>query len=160
MSDYLVKRGLSPFGLRRNLFAFGMTMTAIMLFATAYAPNPYVAIAALSLAGASLGFSTPSLWTALVEVTPKDVTGTMGGVMNFGGNLAGIVVSILTSYILDITNSFFIALLMASIMALLGAISTLVFVRPKLGLDPQMETEQYMIVLYELQPASLLSQRS
>jgi ACS family D-galactonate transporter-like MFS transporter len=131
LSDYLVKKGASPVGLRRKLFSFGMTATAVMLIATAYAPDPYSAIVSLCVAGSMLGFSTPSLWVALVEATPESLTGTMGGVQNFGGNVAGIAVSVITGYIVDITKSFFLALLAGSAAALLGAIFAIVFVKPR-----------------------------
>jgi sugar phosphate permease len=131
LSDYLVKKGASPVGLRRKLFSVGMTLAAVMLFATAYAPDPFSALTALCLAGAALGFSTPSLWVALVEATPKELTGTMGGLQNFGGNVAGIVVAVLTGYILDVTKSFFFALLAGSAAALLGAVSAAVLIRPR-----------------------------
>jgi hypothetical protein len=78
-----------------------------------------------------LGFSTPSLWTALVEATPESLTGTMGGVQNFGGNIAGIAVSVFTGYIVEVTKSFFLALLAGSAAALLGAIFAIAFVRPR-----------------------------
>lgn len=130
ISDYLVRMGASPLGLRRKLFTVGMVATALMLFATAYAPDPYTALASLSLAGAFLGFSTPSLWVALVEATPISITGTMGGVQNFGGNVAGIMVSVLTGYILQISHSFFLALVAASIAALLGALSAALLIKP------------------------------
>ena len=131
VSDYLVKRGASPIGLRNKLFALGMVGASSMLFATAYAPDPYSALAALSFAGAALGFATPSLWVSLVEATPKRFTGTMGGVQNFGGNLAGIVVAVLTGYILDVTKSFFFALMAGSAAALFGAVSALLLVKPR-----------------------------
>lgn len=131
LSDYLVKRGASPVGLRRKLFSIGMTSAALMLFATAYAPDAYSALAALCLAGAALGFSTPSLWVALVEATPKEFTGTMGGIQNFGGNVAGIVVAVLTGYILETTKSFSLALLAGSVAALLGAVSAVFLVKPR-----------------------------
>jgi sugar phosphate permease len=131
VSDYLVKAGASPLGLRRNLFTIGMVATALLLFATAYAPDPYTALALLSLAGATLGFSTPSLWVALVEATPKSMAGTMGGVQNFGGNVGGIVVSVLTGYILQATHSFFLALLAGSSSALLGAICAILLIKPR-----------------------------
>jgi sugar phosphate permease len=136
LSDYLVRKGASPVGMRRKLFSIGMTSAAAMLFATAYAPDPFSALAALCLAGAALGFSTPSLWVALVEATPKELTGTMGGLQNFGGNIAGIVVAVLTGYILDVTKSFFFALLAGSAAALLGAISALLLVKPRAQYSP------------------------
>lgn len=131
LSDFLVKRGSSPVGLRSKLFAVGMVAASIMLFATAYAPGPYLALIALSLAGAALGFSTPSLWVALVEATPRRFTGTMGGVQNFGGNLAGIVVAVLTGYILEVTKSFFFALMAGSAAALFGAVSAAILIKPQ-----------------------------
>lgn len=131
LSDFLVKRGGSPVGLRSKLFAVGMVAASIMLFATAYAPGPYLALVALSLAGAALGFSTPSLWVALVEATPRRFTGTMGGVQNFGGNLAGIVVAVLTGYILEVTKSFFFALMAGSAAALFGAVSAFILIKPQ-----------------------------
>jgi ACS family glucarate transporter-like MFS transporter/ACS family D-galactonate transporter-like MFS transporter len=131
MSDYLVRKGGSPVGLRSKLFAVGMVAASIMLFATAYAPDAYSALAALSLAGAALGFSTPSLWVALVEATPKRFTGTMGGVQNLGGNLAGIVVAVLTGYILEVTKSFFFALMAGSAAALFGAVSAALLIKPR-----------------------------
>lgn len=131
LSDHLVRRGASPVRLRSRMFSIGMILTSIMLFATAYAPDPYTAVATLSLAGATLGFSTPSLWVALVEATPKRMAGAMGGIQNLGGNIAGIVVAILTGYILAATGSFFAALLAGSGAALLGAISSFTLVKPR-----------------------------
>jgi len=107
-----------------------MVAASGMLFAAAYAPDAFSALAALSLAGAALGFSTPSLWVALVESTPKSFTGTMGGVQNFAGNLAGIVVAVLTGYILEVTKSFFFALVAGSGVALFGAVSAALLIRP------------------------------
>jgi hypothetical protein len=53
----------------------------------------------------------------------------MGGIQNFGGNLAGIVVSILTGYVLQVSGSFFMALVAGSLAALLGAVAAFVLIR-------------------------------
>jgi ACS family D-galactonate transporter-like MFS transporter len=129
LSDYLVKKSFSSLTLRRNLFCVGMIAASVMMFATAYAPDPYSALVSLSLAGAALGFSTPSLWVALVEATPRDLAGTMGGLQNLGGNFAGIVVSILTGYIVQVSGSFFMALVAGSGAALLGAVAAFTLIR-------------------------------
>jgi MFS family permease len=131
VSDYLVKNGGSPLGARRRLFTLGMLLTALMLFATAYAPDAFTALALLCLAGASLGFSTPSLWVALVEASPKSMAGTMGGVQNFGGNVGGIVVSVVTGYILQVTGGFFLALLAGGAAAIIGAVSATLLIKPR-----------------------------
>lgn len=68
-----------------------------------------------------------------VEATPENLTGTMGGVQNFGGNVAGIVVSVLTGYIVDVTKSFFLALLAGSAAALLGAVFAAALIKPRIA---------------------------
>ncbi len=130
-SDYMVRKGASPVGLRSRLFSVGMITVSVMLFVTAYAPGPYFAVASLTLAGAAWGLSTPSLWVALVEATPKDITGSMGGIQNFGGNLGGIVVAIFTGYIVALTGGFYFALVSACLAAMLAAFSALFLIRPR-----------------------------
>lgn len=131
LSDFLVKRGASPVNLRSRLFSIGMAIVSVMIFATAYAPDALLAIVFLTTAGAAWGLATPSLWTALVEATPKGLTGIMGGVQNFGGNLGGIVVTVLTGYLLALTGTFFSGLAVAGGMAMLGAISAAVLVKSR-----------------------------
>jgi sugar phosphate permease len=131
-SDYMVRKGASPVGLRSRLFSIGMIGVAAMLLVTAYTPDsyPYLAIVSLSLAGAAWGLATPSLWAALVEATPKHLTGSMAGIQNLGGNLGGIIVITATGYILTITNNnHFFALVSASAAALLAALSAFVLVK-------------------------------
>ena len=130
-SDYMVRKGASPVGLRSRLFSIGMATVSVMLLVTAYAPDPYFAVASLTLAGAAWGLSTPSLWVALVEATPKNLTGSMGGIQNFGGNLGGVVVSTMTGYLLALTGQFYFALVFASLAALLAALSAFFLIRPR-----------------------------
>lgn len=143
LSDYEVKRGANQVGFRRKLFSLGMICASVFFFITAYAPtiatvtslrfisSPYFAVGTLSLAGASWGVATPSLWAALVEATPKEVTGSMGGIMNFGGNLGGIVILILAGYSLDVTKHSSFAQVTIGMFALLAAVSALLLIKPR-----------------------------
>lgn len=131
LSDHLIKRGAPPVNLRGKLFAIGMAIVSIMILATAYAPNALLAITFLCLAGAAWGVSTPSLWAALVAATPKSQAGTVGGIQNLGGNLGGILVTVLTGYLLAVSGTFFDALLVASGMAMMAAISAALLIRSK-----------------------------
>ncbi len=129
LSDRLVRGGASPVNLRGKFFAIGMAIVSIMILATAYAPNALLAITFLCLAGAAWGVSTPSLWAALVAATPKGLTGSVGGIQNLGGNLGGILVTTLTGYLVAASGTFFSALLVASGMALMAAISSAVLIK-------------------------------
>jgi MFS family permease len=142
LSDRGVREGASPVGFRRKLFSLGMATASVLLFVTAYArtiaaitsisslSSPYFVVSTLSLAGAAWGIATPSLWAALVEATPREVTGSMGGVMNLGGNLGGIVVLTLTGYILQATGQSFLALVMVGLLSMIAAVSAMLFVKP------------------------------
>ncbi len=129
LSDGLVRGGAPPVNLRGKLFAIGMAIVSVMILATAYAPNALLAITFLSLAGAAWGVSTPSLWAALVAATPKAVAGTVGGIQNLGGNLGGILVNVLTGYLIAASGTSFAALLVASGMAMMAAVSAAVFIK-------------------------------
>ncbi len=129
LSDNLVRGGAPPVNLRGKIFAVGMAFVSVLILATAYAPNATLAITFLTLAGAAWGASTPSLWAALVAATPKGLAGTVGGIQNLGGNLGGILGITLTGYLLAASGTSFTALLVASAMALMAAISAAVLIK-------------------------------
>ncbi len=143
LSDREVIEGASPVGFRRNLFASGMVIASCLMFLTAYArpiatitslafvSSPYSVVTMLSLAGAAWGVATPSLWATLVEATPREVAGSMGGVMNFGGNLGGIVVLTLTGYILQVTKQSSLALVTVGLFSMVAAFSATILVKPR-----------------------------
>jgi MFS family permease len=143
LSDREVMDGASPVGFRRNLFAVGMALASGLMFLTAYArpiagstslsliASPYFVVTMLSLAGAAWGVATPSLWAALVEATPREIAGSMGGVMNLGGNLGGIVVLALTGYILQVTKQSFLALVSVGLFSMVAAVSARLLVKPR-----------------------------
>lgn len=99
-----------------------------MLFATVYAPGPYSAITALSLAGAALEFTKPSLHIALFQASLRNILGTMSGMQNLATPLAGIGVSILDGCILDISMSF-TALVVGDLTCLFGVVAAFVLIR-------------------------------
>ena len=62
-------------------------------------------------------------WAIISEVAPKELIGVTGGVCNFAGNLAGIVMPITIGFILAYTGSFSWALGLVGIAAITGALS-------------------------------------
>ena len=144
LSDREVSEGAYPVVYRRNLFASGMAIASGLIFLTAYAKplasftssrlisSPYFVVALLSLSGAAWGVATPSLWAALVEATPREITGSMGGVMNLGGNLGGIIVLALTGYILQVTKQSFLALVTVGLFSTLAAVSSILLIKPRI----------------------------
>ena len=65
---------------------------------------------------------------AIAEVAPKTLMGITGGIINFTGQLAGIVTPILIGFIIRETQSFELVLAYVSIAGLVGALSYTVII--------------------------------
>lgn len=115
-SDYLLRRGHSATFSRKLCLVGGMLLSScIALFALSYA---------------SLSFAGSNTWVIVGEIapTPKHVA-SIGGIMNFAGNLAGIFITTFTGVMLTITEgSFLVPLAAAGILCILGALSYLFLV--------------------------------
>ena len=68
----------------------GLVLAAIFLMAGAHAPDPYVAVAMLSLCFGFTLFTDATYWAA-VTYTAGPHTMSATGVLNFGGNVPGLL---------------------------------------------------------------------
>ena len=75
-----------------------------------------------------MGWSIPSL------IAPRESVGTLGGILNFGNQVAGILAPIVTGYVVHLTHSFsaafavagaFLAIGIAGYLFLLGRIEAI-----------------------------------
>ncbi|HLG75376.1 MAG TPA: MFS transporter [Ktedonobacteraceae bacterium] len=98
--DWLTARSNDPTRVRRILFTIGMLLgtTAIGAYFTS---DVNVAITWLTISLAGLAFAAPILWSIPSLVAPRGTVGTVGGIMNSLGNLAGIVAPIVAGIIAD-----------------------------------------------------------
>jgi ACS family D-galactonate transporter-like MFS transporter len=89
--------------------------------------NVYVCLALFALAYASLSFTGANTWTVVSEMAPTPGhVASMGGIQNFAGNLAGIMISTFTGMMLAITKgSFLVPLATAGGLCVVGALSYL-----------------------------------
>jgi ACS family D-galactonate transporter-like MFS transporter len=87
-------------------------------------------LALFALAYASLSFAGANVWTVVTEIasTPGHVA-SIGGIQNFAGNLAGILITTFTGVMLVITKgSFVVPLSAAGGLCIVGAMSYLFIV--------------------------------
>jgi ACS family glucarate transporter-like MFS transporter len=98
----------------------GLCISAIMLISGAYAPDPYVAVAFLSLCYASNQFTEGAYWQATTAVSGR-YTSAACGVLNTGGNLAGVVATPMTAVLFH-NFGWTVALATGSLFALLAAV--------------------------------------
>jgi ACS family D-galactonate transporter-like MFS transporter len=104
--DKLVQRGSDASFVRRAILIGGTTLGLGMLGA-AYAQTPTVALVWISLAIGGLSAAAPVAWSIPSLVAPRESVGTLGGILNFGGQLSAITAPIATGYIAQATHSFF-----------------------------------------------------
>lgn len=94
----------------RSMFGFSAAIATAALFAVAYTPSLVVTVTLLSVA---MFFLT---WCGMYWAVPsilggREKAGTLGGWMNLFGNIAGIVVPLLVGIVVQMTGSYFLALM-------------------------------------------------
>lgn len=120
LSDYLVKKGVSPAKARKRPIIIGLLVSAFILGAN-YVSTPGLIIFFMSLSFFGVGFASIT-WIFVSTLAPKHLINLTGGVFNFIGQLAGIIVPIVIGFLASGGN-FAPALVFVALMGLLGACS-------------------------------------
>lgn len=128
-SDTLLKMGWSATQARKTCLVGGM-LVASSIGVCAFVANVYLCLGLFALAYASLSFTGANVWTVVSEIAPTPAhVASIGGIQNFAGNLAGIMITTFTGVMLAITQgSFLVPLVAAGTLCLLGAMSYLLVV--------------------------------
>jgi len=101
LGGWLSDKAVAHFGRRRGRQStvwFGMTCSAVLLWAGSHAINNTSAILLLATAAGFSHFAAPSWWATCIDLTPEHA-GSLSGLMNTCANLAGGIAPILTAYI-------------------------------------------------------------
>ena len=126
-SDRLIRAGVSVTVSRKSMIII-MQLFASAVIAVGYVDDVMTAVWLLVMCVACESASTSILWTTCTEVAPRKLAGTLAGIMNTAGAFAGALAPIVTGFIVKITGSFQIALLVGGVMVVLAALSMLVIV--------------------------------
>jgi ACS family glucarate transporter-like MFS transporter len=122
VSDWLIRRG-SSVTLARKSIVISMQLLAGSVVLAGYTANPVAAVWLLTLSMACESASTSLLWTTCTDVAPPALAGSLAGLMNSAGALAGILAPTVTGLLVKFTGSFQEALLIGSGMVILAALS-------------------------------------
>jgi ACS family D-galactonate transporter-like MFS transporter len=119
--DLLVRHGWNEVTVRKAFITAGMLIGCLIVPA-ALVKND--ATSAWLLAGAicGLGSAAPNSWLLTQAICPKPLVGTASGIQNFGGNLAGVVVPVLTGLIAHQTGNSVWAFSLAGFILLCGVV--------------------------------------
>jgi len=125
LSDYLIKKGVSAAKARKRPIIVGLLISALILGAN-YVDTPAMVILFMSLSFFGVGFASIT-WIFVSTLAPKHLIDVTGGVFNFIGQSAGIIVPIVIGFLASGGN-FAPALIFIAALGLLGACSYLFLV--------------------------------
>lgn len=135
LSDRMIKNGTPAVSARRRIMAIGMIISLAVI------PAAFVSdqLSAVLLIAASLGgmmFANGASWAIVSEIAPGGASGTLAGMQNFIGNIAGWVAPILTGFIATVTGTFVSALVIAGLIGGAAAVVYLVFLKERNDFAP------------------------
>jgi ACS family D-galactonate transporter-like MFS transporter len=110
ISDQWRARGGMPNQVFRIMFAVAALFTTASIFAVGYVGDPIAVVALLSVVLFFLRWCG-MYWAVPSILATRDRAGFLGGCMNLGGNIAGIAVPIIVGFIVQITGSYFLAMM-------------------------------------------------
>lgn len=119
LSDYMIKKGISMSVARKTPIITGLLLSMSIIGAN-YVSSPALIILFMCIAFFGNGFASIT-WVFVSTLAPKHLVGLTGGVFNFIGGLAGIIVPAAIGYIVSDSN-FTPAIILITVIAALGAI--------------------------------------
>jgi ACS family D-galactonate transporter-like MFS transporter len=117
--DFLIKGGRNAVRVRQAVLIGGTAM-GLGILGAARAQSATTALFWISVSIGGLSAASPVGWSIPSLIAPRESVGTLGGILNFGNQLAGIAAPIATGYIVQATHSFFWAFAAAGIFLLIG----------------------------------------
>jgi len=120
VSDRLIQRGMTV-TLSRKSIIIVMHLLAASVVAAGYVHDAMTAVWLLTLSVACESVATSILWTTCADVAPRSAAGSLAGIMNTAGALAGVLAPTVTGFLVKSTGSFQLPLLVGSCMVILAA---------------------------------------
>jgi MFS family permease len=121
----LIRLGWNADRVRRTVLVGGTTM-GLGIFGAARARSATEALLWISISLTGIAVASPVVWSLPSLIGPNGSVGTLGGAMNFCGQISGIVAPIVTGYVVSAHHSFAWAFGFAAIYLLVG-ISAYIF---------------------------------
>jgi MFS family permease len=127
--DWLAAAGWTKGGFHRKLFiGLGAVIYAATTLIAATTESNTLAVIMIIIANAGLSFYVVPFWVTCTDIAPNQ-TGTLGGVMNFFGIVGATLSPYGTGLIAQATGAFVAPLVLAVVIMLVGATTTILLFR-------------------------------
>jgi MFS transporter, ACS family, D-galactonate transporter len=103
--DFLVQRGFSQSAVRRTVLIGGSAF-GLGILGAAHAHSPSQALIWITVSLSGLAAAAPVAWSLPSFIARRQDVGKVGGIINFSGQVSGIVASILTGYLVSAHHSY------------------------------------------------------
>lgn len=103
--DLLIQRGWNAVRIRQVVL-IGGTALGLGILGAAHTESAAGALIWISISIGGLSAASPVGWSIPSLIAPKESVGTVGGILNFSNQIAGIAAPIVTGYVVQITNGF------------------------------------------------------
>ena len=117
--DWLIQRGWNAVRVRQAVL-IGGTSLGLGILGAARAESAAGALMWISISIGGLSAASPVGWSIPSLIAPKESVGTVGGILNFSNQLAGIAAPIVTGYVVQATQSFAWAFVAATVILLMS----------------------------------------
>ncbi|WFU41593.1 MFS transporter [Bradyrhizobium sp. CB82] len=117
--DHLIARGYDSTRVRQMVIIVGGLM-GLAVIGAAFTVRPGWALLWLSISISGLSATSPVGSSIVSLIAPKGGTGTVGGILNFTNNMMGALAPIVTGIVVDWTQSFAGAFLIAGVVLVVG----------------------------------------
>jgi len=120
ISDRMIRRGTGITTMRKVMQCGGLVVTALFLLAARSADTPMLALTLLIVATAGLGFTWCGFAPGVLDVAPRH-SGLLVGFTNTIGQIPGIIGVTVTGWLVDVTGTYNVVFVLASVIGLIGA---------------------------------------
>lgn len=118
--DILIRKGVEENKVYRRIIVTGLTLGLVFL-GSIFTTNPILSMVFITIGLAGISATAPIGWSIVSKIVPPGMTGNMSAIINFANNLfGGIIASLLTGYIIEVTGSFDLAFIIAGIVLVIG----------------------------------------
>ncbi|TDD01164.1 MFS transporter [Saccharopolyspora terrae] len=134
--DLLVRRGVPTMAARKIPICTGLVVGGLCTIPVALTPSTTLALVCISLAQFFMNSASAGAWSLAATAGSARITASLGSLQNFGGYFGGAFAPLITGIIVDETGSFVLALLAASGIAIVAALSYAFLVGKPVGQAP------------------------
>lgn len=117
--DFLIQHGWNAVRIRQVVL-IGGTALGLGILGAATTESAAAALFWISLSIGGLSAASPVGWSIPSLIAPKESVGTVGGILNFSNQIAGIAAPIVTGYVVQFTHRYSLAFVAATLTLLLS----------------------------------------